>query len=90
VEERVKAVALLDPRQRFEVRGEVIRAGYGHTKKLNIGISYEVNKESKTLYHGTLRLTLQSILREGVKPVSRLYMHLTTSIKDACRVGERF
>ena len=54
-EEHVKAVALLDPKQRFEVRDGMIRARYGHSKRLGVGISYEVDSQTKVPYHGTSR-----------------------------------
>jgi putative RNA 2'-phosphotransferase len=76
MEEHVKAVAFLDPKQRFEVRDGMIRARYGHSKRLGVGISYEVDSQTKFLYHGTSRQALQSILREGVKPMNRMFVHL--------------
>jgi len=89
MEEHVKAVAFLDPKQRFGVRDGMIRARYGHSKRLGVGISYEVDSQIKFLYHGTSRQALQSILREGVKPLNRMFVHLTTVFEDACAVGAR-
>jgi len=51
--EHVLAVAALDPKGRFEVRNGRIRARYGHSRSLNIAISYGLDRESTTLYHGT-------------------------------------
>jgi len=85
----VIAVAKLDPKGRFEVRNGFIRARYGHQSRLGISIDYDVDTTSRVLYHGTSARNLSSILREGLKPMKRSYVHLTTSIEDACAVGAR-
>lgn len=36
-----------------------------------------------TLYHGTQLDKLPSIMRNGLKPMNRLYVHLTNSIDNA-------
>lgn len=87
--EHVMAVALMDPKGRFEVRNRMIRAKYGHSKSLNISISYEVDNEVKTLYHGTTRKALAQIMREGIRPMNRRYVHLTLSPEDAYEVALR-
>ncbi len=88
-EEHVKAIALLDPKGRFEVKGDLIRARYGHNKELNIRISYDEDKASLILYHGTSSNYVSSILKDGIKPVRRYYVHLTTTKELACEVGSR-
>jgi putative RNA 2'-phosphotransferase len=55
MEKHVKAVALLDPKHGFEVRDGMIRARYGHSKRLGVRISYEVDSQTKVPYHGTSR-----------------------------------
>ena len=88
-EEHVIAIALLDPKGRFELRNGMIRARYGHSKKLHVSIEYPKDVDSKYLYHGTTRRNLVSILREGIKPMNRHYVHLTLDVDDACTVGKR-
>ncbi len=86
-EEHVKAVAELDPKGRFEVLNDRIRARYGHSVK--VGIRYEIDDSVKTLYHGT---TMQAWLRikyEGIKPGRRLWVHLTGNPQDAYETGRR-
>ena len=46
-------------------------------------------KPPKFLYHGTADRFLNSIMEEGLKPMSRLYVHLSTDIETAIRVGKR-
>ncbi len=85
----VIAVAALDPKGRFELRNGLIRARYGHQSRLGVRIEYECDEHTKTLFHGTSSRNLASILREGVKPMRRSYVHLATSMTDACEVGAR-
>ena len=87
--EIVKAIALLDPKGRFEVRDDMIRARYGHARKLKVKIEYQEDKSIKLLYHGTSALNLKSILKEGIKPMKRHMVHLSTSIEDAIETALR-
>ena len=41
------------------------------------------------LYYGTARDLARSILREGLKPRDRRYVHLSSSIEDAQAIGKR-
>lgn len=88
-EELVKAVAMLDPKGRFEVKDNFIRARYGHSKRLGIKVKYQEDREVKTLYHGTSISNLSAILKEGIKPMGRAMVHMTASIQDAIEVALR-
>ena len=87
--EHIIALAKLDPRGRFEVRDEMIRARYGHNKALNISIEYREDNEVKTLYHGTIKSNVRSILSDGIKPMKRKYVHLAIDVSTACEIGSR-
>ncbi len=41
------------------------------------------------LYHGTADRFIKNIMIEGLKPMSRLYVHLSKDIKTANKVGKR-
>lgn len=88
-EELVKAIATLDPKGRFELKGNLIRARYGHSKKLKVKVEYPEDREVKALYHGTSHSNLEAILREGIKPMDRVMVHATTSVQDAIEVALR-
>jgi len=87
-EEHVRAIAALDPKGRFEVTGSVIRARYGHS--VPVRVRYEEEYPAQPLYHGTSRSRLDRILSEGLLPMKRLYVHLTTSLEDALERARRF
>jgi len=87
--EHVVAVAVLDPKGRFELRNGMIRARYGHSARLNLRLSYPRDHSSRTLFHGTAPENLDSIMREGLKPMKRGFVHLSLSLEDACEVGRR-
>ncbi len=86
-EKHVRAVAELDPKGRFEIRGDKIRACYGHSYE--VFLDHEEDTESRTLYHGTPRKNLDSILKKGLKPMKRRFVHLTRDKTEAYYTGLR-
>ena len=76
-----------DGKRRFQVEGKRIRARYGHS--IEQSIVYEPCTPPAPLYHGTSLGALESIRREGLKPMGRQYVHLSPDIKTAILVGAR-
>jgi putative RNA 2'-phosphotransferase len=74
-------------RQRFELRAGKIRAFYGHSTV------ERVEKQSAIppalLYHGTTPQAANAIQQEGLKPMKRQYVHLSTSEQTARVVALR-
>ncbi len=89
--EHVMAVATLDPKGRFELRDGKIRAVYGHSKSISPERlpTYDEDRSAKILYHGTASHLLKPILREGIRPGRRHYVHLTTDPSIASETGSR-
>lgn len=91
----IKELVKNDPKKRFEIRmikrREFIRAIYGHNKNLGVAIKYDKIKpgEVKVLFHGTNADVLPWILKEGLKPMARKYVHLSVSPEDAISVAKR-
>ena len=83
----VLAVVETCPKGRFEVKNGKIRARYGHS--VNVRLELAENSEVKVLYHGTSRERLNSILREGLKPMQRKFVHLSATVEEAFEVGRR-
>jgi len=77
----IYAIVALDPKGRFEIRENKIRARYGHSVKVNI--RYRKTPIPRILYHGTGKVVLPKILEEGLKPMKRLKVHLTEKFEDA-------
>ncbi|ABM81198.1 RNA 2'-phosphotransferase [Hyperthermus butylicus] len=90
--DHVIAVALLDPKGRFQLdlaRGR-IRAAYGHTVRVELGYRpLSMDELPDKLYHGTVAENLASILSEGLKPMRRLMVHMTTDYSSAVETGRR-
>ena len=74
-------------KKRFEIVNDKIRALYGHS--FNKLIIYEEVSVPDVLYHGTTHSFLAQILNEGLKPMSRQYVHLSKDIETATMVGKR-
>jgi putative RNA 2'-phosphotransferase len=74
-------------KRRFEIVGGRIRALCGHT--LPSKVPHEEVVPPQILFHGTARKNLQSILKDGLSPMRRQYVHLSTSKQEAENVGRR-
>ena len=74
-------------KKRYEIRGERIRAMYGHGKVTSI--DYPQVEPPELLYHGTSQEALASIRKGGLKTMRRQYVHLGTSLEEALSVGRR-
>ena len=72
---------------RFEIQGDRVRALYGHTIPMHI--SKEPIVPPAILYHGTTHKAAQIILKDGLKPMKRQYVHLSVDTDTAVQVGKR-
>ena len=86
--EDVLYVVSRDDKGRYEVRGGMIRARYGHT--LPVDVEYEpLRPLPERLYHGTTLGALPGIRERGLLPMKRRMVHLSFSIDDAVETGRR-
>jgi putative RNA 2'-phosphotransferase len=74
-------------KKRYELREGKIRAYYGHTLKTMI--RKVPSEPPERLYHGTAAGVVPLILDQGLKPMSRQYVHLSAEIETAQDVGAR-
>ncbi len=74
-------------KKRHEIKGEKIRAYYGHSivKKINKHISHP----PKILYHGTSDRNVLSIKKTGLLSMKRQYVHLSINYEAAQEIGIR-
>ncbi|MEC3981754.1 RNA 2'-phosphotransferase [Amycolatopsis sp. H20-H5] len=71
----------------FDERGERIRASQGHS--VDVDLALPTAEPPAVLYHGTVDRFLAAILREGLRPMKRHAVHLSTSVETATTVGAR-
>lgn len=74
-------------KKRHEFADGKIRAFYGHSMPMKI--LKEEKMPLNVLYHGTARRFLESIIKNGLLPQSRQYVHLSQDIETAENVGKR-
>jgi putative RNA 2'-phosphotransferase len=74
-------------RKRFEIVGNRIRALYGHS--VPVYLRLEEDRAVEWLYHGTTTEAAKEILVKGLKPMKRLWVHLSPTIDIAAQVGKR-
>ena len=74
-------------KQRFAVEDGRIRARYGHSIPLEE--AYVPATPPAVLYHGTSQRNLESIMEEGLLPMDRRVVHLSTDTETAWQVGRR-
>jgi len=72
----------------FDETKTKIRASQGHS--VDAKIEFEEKLPPSVLYHGTAERNLDLILSEGLKKMSRHYVHLSSDTETARRVGERY
>jgi putative RNA 2'-phosphotransferase len=88
VDELRTVVTEADPvKQRFSIVEDCIRANYGHS--LDTTISHPTGTPPSRLYHGTSAARVEAILRDGLRPMARQYVHLTPDASLARSVGGR-
>ncbi|SNR90103.1 putative RNA 2'-phosphotransferase [Haloechinothrix alba] len=83
----VREMVAHQTKQRFEIDGDRIRALYGHSVAGHI--DKEPAEPPTVLYHGTSAQAVADILRHGLRPMRRHYVHLSTDRDSARQVGWR-
>jgi putative RNA 2'-phosphotransferase len=74
-------------KQRYEARDGLIRAAQGHSVRVDLGL--QPCRPPSVLYHGTVARFLDSIFAEGLRPGSRVHVHLSAATQAAATVGAR-
>jgi putative RNA 2'-phosphotransferase len=74
-------------KKRYEMRGDKIRAYYGHS--VGGKIEHEGSKPPRELYHGTTPKAYEVIRGEGLRPMGRQYVHLSEDEETARAVALR-
>lgn len=86
----IQTVVETNDKKRFVISndGQRIRAAQGHS--IDVDLQLKPVEPPEFLYHGTATRFLDSILKEGLKPQQRQYVHLSKDIETATKVGQRY
>ena len=87
--EMLEEIVATDSKGRYSFNEDhtLIRANQGHS--VDVDVELERAEPPATLYHGTAKRFLSSIMSRGLVPMSRLYVHLSLDEDTAIRVGSR-
>lgn len=86
----IQAVITSSDKKRFILSddGLHIRAAQGHSTQ-QVDIAYQEKTPPDILYHGTATRFISEIREQGLLPMSRQYVHLSTDEVTAIQVGQR-
>lgn len=85
----IEEVVATNEKKRFVISedGTKIRAAQGHSVSVDLGLIPRV--PPATLYHGTAARFVESIQTHGLRPGSRLHVHLSVDESTAISIGRR-
>lgn len=86
-EPQMRALIAGGSKKRFEIRGDQVRATYGHSFPVDLGGRFA--EPPAQLYFGAARDLAQSMLRRGLEPRDRQYVHLSITADEAESVARR-
>lgn len=86
-EGQMRALIAGAEKKRFEIRGDRVRATYGHSFPVELG-GTETEPPAE-LYFGAARDLAQSMLHRGLEPRDRQYVHLSITAAEAESVARR-
>jgi len=89
--EKLEYIVENNDKKRFGFNGDKtkIRAHQGHSSKLGTKIRFNEVQFPGIYYHGTDFLNKNSILKHGLRPGNRAYVHLSKDMGTAVNVGRR-
>jgi putative RNA 2'-phosphotransferase len=87
--ETLEEIVRTDNKQRYSFNEDKtrIRANQGHS--ISVKVELKELEPPNTLYHGTATKSLEGIKSQGIKSMSRLYVHLSKDFETAKQVGSR-
>lgn len=85
----LEKIVKTDKKQRYSFSQDktLIRANQGHS--IPVDVELEKKEPPKVLYHGTGIKSVKAIQEQGLLPMERLYVHLSTDVETATNVGKR-
>lgn len=85
----IKEVVDKNDKKRYKISedGKKIRANQGHS--IDINLELQQTEPPEYLYHGTSTRFLEQIINDGLRSMSRQYVHLSINEETAISVGKR-
>ena len=81
----VEAIALSDPKGRYQIDGGMVRATYGHTIDVNLDDLSPADVDE--FFYPVTEEEIDIILEGGLNPIDRKKVHLSGSIEKAIEAG---
>ena len=81
----IEAIALTDPKGRYQIDGGMVRATYGHT--IDLDLSDLPDADLKEYFYPVTEEEMDVILEHGLNPIDRKHVHLSGSIGKAIEAG---
>jgi putative RNA 2'-phosphotransferase len=83
--EKLFSIIESDEKGRYELKGNKIRARYGHSVDVDLDFPENALLE---LYYGASREEVDILLEKGIKPIKQRYVHLSTTVEKAKEVAK--
>jgi putative RNA 2'-phosphotransferase len=80
------ALVETDPKGRYQIRDNLIRATYGHSIELDLDLPTEDIPDK--LYYPTTKEEVELLMETGIKPSDRKKVHLSLTFEDAEKAGK--
>jgi putative RNA 2'-phosphotransferase len=83
----IRGLIATDPKGRYELKGDFIRATYGHT--VDVELDLPTQDIPSKLYYPATSEEVDILLETGLKPSDRKKVHLSISVEKAVEAGVR-
>lgn len=87
--EELREIVATNNKQRYEFSEDMTRIRARQGQSIQVDVELEEAIPPDVLYHGTAKDFVDSIMMQGILKGKRLYVHLSTTVDMATKVGER-
>jgi len=81
----LKAIADTDPKGRYQVEANHIRASYGHS--VDVELDHPMDNVPPSLFYPSTQEEVDILMENGITPSDRRYVHLSKTYQDAYNAG---
>jgi len=81
------AIVATDPKGRYQIDGELVRATYGHSLELDLDLPTDHVPDK--LFYPVTEEELDMVLERGLQPTDRQKVHLSSTYENAMSAGMR-